>query len=276
MSDYDDKEVSLQDGAPFELYEWVGTYRSYYMTSDAIAHVFNSQSYNPVPGLKRSTLKAGTHEEDNVDLTVSVPITEQVIKDYGFQTTPPALMLTIYRFQRDASAFVSYWKGPVVSIAINGEFATCRTPSKFGNVLQGNIPNVYVQPPCNNVLFDELCKVNRTANSVSTVVTSVATDGVTINIGSVGGFPNGWFIGGEIAVPARNERRMIIGQAGQVLTINYPFSRMANGTSVQVSAGCDHSFTGVNGCPKFGNQINFGGCPYIPGESNNPFINGIK
>lgn len=273
MSDYDDKEESVDDSAPFELYEWVGSYRNYYMTSDAITHLFNSQNYNPVPGLKRSTLKAGTHEEDNIDLTVTLPITEQLVKDYGFQTTPPSLDLTIYRFQRDAATFVPYWKGPVASIVINGETATLRTPSKFGNVLQGNIPNVYVQPPCNNVLFDERCKVSRAANSLSTVVSIV--DGTTITIPSIGSFPNGWFVGGEIAIPARNERRMIVAQAGAVLTVNYAFSRIAAGTSIEVTAGCDHSFTGATGCPKFNNQINFGGCPYVPGESNNPFTNGI-
>lgn len=274
MSDYDDKELSVDDSAPYELYEWVGTYRNYYMTSDAISHLFNSQTYNPVPGLKRSTLKAGTHEEDNIDLTITLPITEQLVKDYGFQTTPPSLDLTIYRFQRDAATFVPYWKGPVASIVINGEDATIRTPSKFGNILQGNIPNVYVQPPCNNVLFDERCKISRAANSVSTVVSIV--EGTQITIASAGSFPNGWFVGGEIAIPARNERRMIVAQSGAVLTVNYAFSRITPGMSVEVTAGCDHSFTSANGCPKFGNQINFGGCPYVPGESNNPFTNGIS
>ncbi|WBF77010.1 hypothetical protein PSV3_00309 [Septimatrevirus PSV34] len=33
MSDYDDKEESVGDSAPFELYEFVGSYRNYYMTS---------------------------------------------------------------------------------------------------------------------------------------------------------------------------------------------------------------------------------------------------
>ncbi len=276
MSDYDDKEISQQDGAPYELYEWVGTYRSYYMTTDSIPHVFNSTTYNPVSGLKRSTLKAGTHEEDNIDLTIIVPITEQIVKDYGFQTTPPALDLTIYRFQRDAATFVPYWKGPVASIIINGEEATLRTPSKFGNILQGNIPNVYVQPPCNNVLFDERCKVSRVSNSLDTVVSAISSDGLQISIPSIGGFPNGWFVGGEIAIPARNERRMIVAQTGAILTVNYGFSRISVGTSIQVTAGCDHSFTSANGCPKFNNQINFGGCPFVPGESNNPFTNGIS
>lgn len=273
MSDYDDLEESVDGGAPFELYEWAGSYRSYYMTSDSIEHILNNQTFLPVPGLKRSNLKAGTHEEDSIDLTIELPITEQLVKDYGFQITPPTLDLTIYRFQRDASTYIPYWKGPVSSISVSGETATLRTPSKFGNMLQGNIPNVYVQPPCNNVLFDELCRVSRVDNSLDTIASIV--DGVVITIPSIGGFPNGWFLGGEVAVPARNERRMIIAQAGNVLTVNYAFARLATGASIQVTAGCDHSFGRATGCPKFNNQINFGGCPYVPGESNNPFTNGV-
>ena len=52
--------------------------------------------------------------------------------------------------------------------------------------------------------------------------------------------------------------------------------RIAVGTSIQVTAGCDHSYSGANGCPKFANQRNFGGCPFVPGESNNVFVTGVK
>ena len=273
MSDYDIKEESVSDSAPFELYEFVGTYKNYYMTTDAIPHILNSFTFNPVAGMKRGGLKVGTHDDDNVDITIDIPIIEQIVKDYAFQTTPPSLSVTIYRLQRDAGTYVAYWKGPIASITVNDEFATFRIPSKFGSILQGNIPNVYVQPPCNNVLFDELCKVSRVANSLDTHVSSI--EGRVIGIPSIGGFPNGWFIGGEIAIPARNERRMIVNQSGSLLTINYEFSKLSVGTSIQVTAGCDHSYSGANGCPKFANQRNFGGCPFVPGESNNVFQSGV-
>ena len=274
MSDYDIKEESVSDSAPFELYEFVGTYKNYYMTTDAIPHILNHFTFNPVAGMKRGGLKVGTHDDDNVDITIDIPIIEQIVKDYAFQTTPPSLSVTIYRLQRDAGTYVAYWKGPIASITVNDEFATFRIPSKFGSILQGNIPNVYVQPPCNNVLFDELCKVSRVANSLDTQVSSI--EGRVIGIPSIGGFPNGWFIGGEIAIPAHNERRMIVNQSGSLLTINYEFSKLSVGTSIQVTAGCDHSYSGANGCPKFANQRNFGGCPFVPGESNNVFVTGVK
>jgi len=274
MTDYDDNEESVSNSAPIELYEFVGSYKSYFMTSDFIPHFFNGSQFLVVSGLQRSSLSVGTHEDSGVDITVAIPITEQLIKDYGFQTTPPSLYLTIYRLQRDAANWVAYWKGPVSSIVTNDEFATLRIPSKFSSMLSGSIPNVYVQPPCNNVLFDGLCKVGRSANSIDTQISTIT--GRIVTIPSLGGFPDGWFIGGEIAVPSRNERRMIIAQSGTTLTVNYEFAKMTVGTSVQVTAGCDHSYEGVNGCPKFNNQANFGGCPFVPGESNNLFQSGIN
>lgn len=274
MTDYDDKETSIDDGAPYELYQFIGTYRSYYMTNDLVDHVYEGRTYVSTNGLKRSSIKAGTHEESNIDMTVELPIAEQIVRDYAFQTTPPALELIIHRFQRDAATSVIYWRGPVVSIVVANKRATLRVPSTFSAILQGNIPSVYVQPPCNHVLFDEMCGVSRVANSVDTNIVSVV--GKEVTVASTGAFPAGWFVGGEVVVPSRNERRMVIAQAGTVLTVNYEFARLLPGEAVQIAAGCDHSYTGVNGCPKFNNKPRFGGCPFVPGEGNNPYTTGIK
>lgn len=274
MSDYDDKETSISDSAPYELFEFVGTYKSYYMTSDNLPHTFGGRTYNPTPGLKRNNLKINSNEDDSSDIYIEVPITEQIAKDCAFQITPPSLSLTIYRFQRYAASYVPYWKGNITSVSVSNEFAKFQTYSKLGYIMQGNIPNVYIQPPCNNVLFDELCKVSRVSNSVDTEVTSIS--GNTISLLSLGSFAANWFVGGEIAITARNERRTIIAQSANTVTVNYEFSKLSVGTAVQVTAGCDHSYSGSNGCPKFSNQRNFGGCPFVPGESNNLFSGGIK
>lgn len=276
MSDYDVKEESISDSAPFELYEFIGTYSNYYLTSDNLPHSFNSKTYNPVAGLKRNALGVVSHGADNKGFEVIIPVTEQIVKDYGFQTTPPSLTLNIWRLQRDAVNSVKYFSGIVSSVSITGEFAKIGIQGLFSYILNASVPNCYVQPPCNNVLFDELCKVSRTNNSLMTTISSVLlADSRIITIPSIGVFPNGFFVGGEIAVTSRNERRMIVNQTGTVLTVNYPFAKISVGTSVQVTAGCDHSYAGAGGCPKFNNQANFGGLPFVPGEANNIFIRGV-
>ena len=273
MSDYDVKEESQEESAPYELYKWVGTYRSYYMTSDKQTHRFEERDYIPIAGLKRSSLKCNTHEDSDSSLEITVPISHQLVKDYGFQISPPELTLYVYRFQRDVSAYVLYFKGRITNVNTDGEETVFKIPNVFGTILSGNIPNVYIQPPCNNVLFDELCKVDKDSNSIESTIVSI--DSTTIQVASVGVFPDNWMKGGEIAFKFRNERRTIISQIGTTLTISYQFGRAGVGEQVILSAGCDHSFSGANGCPKFANQLNYGGFPFVPGESDNIFLIGV-
>ena len=118
--------------------------------------------------------------------------------------------------------------------------------------------------------------MNRGANTHTTTVQSVTDRVIVVN--DIGAFGTDWFFGGEIVIPATNERRMIIDQDNvdlRKLTVNYAFGRLTPGTAVQVVSGCDHSYSSPNGCPKYGNQPNFGGDPFIPGENNNPFTTGL-
>ena len=191
----------------------------------------------------------------------------------SFYISPPTLKLTIYRFQRDASAYITYWSGKVLSWSVKGEFATANSLSKLDAVLKANIPSVTIQPPCNNILFDARCKISRALNSVNTTV--IAITGNIIQVASIGSFAAGWFIGGELVVSAYNERRMIVAQSGQFMTVNYEFAKLVLGTAVQIASGCDNSFAGAGGCPKYSNQLNFTGMPYMPGETNNVFTKGL-
>ena len=274
MSEYDILEQSVEDSAPYELYEFIGTYKNYYFTSDSIQHTFQGSIYKAISGLSRKALKIGTHDTNGIDLTIEIPITQQIIKDYGFQETPPSLTVAIYRLQRNSSEFAVIWKGEITAITISNEIATLRSPSKFGKLLASNIPNVYIQPPCNNVLFDERCQLSRASNTLNTNVATIISRS-QITIPNLGVFPDGRFLGGEISISGKNERRTIIEQTGVSLTVNYDFSQIEIGNSIEVTVGCDHSFEGASGCSSFNNQKNFGGCPYVPGESNNVFQVGV-
>jgi len=273
MSDYDIYDESLEDGAPYELYEWVGTYRNYYMTTDRYNHTLNEKVYIATEGLSRSEIICNTHEDNDSSVEIKIPISNQIVKDYGFQISPPRLFLNIYRFHRGTSTYVIYFKGEVNGIETTGEESVFKIPNTFGNILSGNIPNVYIQPPCNHVLFDTLCKVDKELNSVLTTIEMVYD--LTIVVNTIGLFPDNWMKGGEISFAGRNERRTITSQIGRILHINYSFGRAGVGEAVIVTAGCDHSFTSANGCPKFSNQLNFGGQPFVPGESDNIFIIGV-
>lgn len=270
MTDIDVKELSVDDSLPIELYEFIGSYKNYYLTSASEVINFDGRNYQPVPGLKRNNVKAGTNTEDKVTVKITLPIQSEIIVDYGFQITPPKLDCTIYRIYKDLTPydtnFRNYWKGPVSAITIEDTNATIEIPSIFSNALGGSCPSVYFQTPCNFVLFDQhTCKVSRAANSVTTTVVEISSDGLTIRLASLGAILADEFVAGEILVPSQSERRMVVGAdlGTGALTVNYAFGRLNPGDTVQATKGCNHAWDGD--CKnRFNNTDNFGGHPLIP------------
>jgi hypothetical protein len=269
MTAIDDKEISVHNSAPIELYEFVGSYKNYYFTSTYDSFFFKDHSYIPVPGMIRSSIKAGSNADDNATAKITLPVENDLIADYGFQVTPPKLQLNIYRIYRDLTPYNSnfrlYWTGPVTNISIKGTIATLDVPSILSNNLGSHCPSVFFQTPCNNVLFDELCGVSRDANLVNTTITSLDITKRIFQLASLGAFTATDFIGGEIYITAQNERRMIV--AADVgtgnITVNYPFGRGNIGDGVQITRGCDHAWKGD--CKnRYNNTSRFGGHPLIP------------
>lgn len=270
MSAIDDMELSIHDSMPVELYEFIGSYKNYYYTSAAEPFQYDGRTYIPIVSLTRTSIKTGTNTDENAAVKVTMPVTTELITDYGFQTTPPKLELTIRRIYRELTPYESnfriYWRGPVTNISIKGKTAQIDVPSIFSSVLGASCPSFYFQSPCNHVLFDpDTCGVSRVANSVSTTVLQVLSNGQVIRMNSYGAFTPDEFVAGEIYIPSQNERRMIIGAdiGNGELTVNYPFGRIQQGTAVQFTRGCDHAWKGH--CKnRYGNTDRFGGHPLIP------------
>lgn len=263
MTIFNDREASVHDAEPIECYEFVGSYQTYRYTSSDLTVIVNGQTFVPL-AMKRSNIKVGTYEDDQTQLEVELPISCSLVKDYGFQVTPPRLLLNLYRVHRGtdfATDWAIVWKGLVSNCAVTNNKAKLLIPSVFGAAMSGSIPSVYYQTPCNHVLFDFGCKIPRAANMITTTITAIS--GNNVELADNGGKPDGFFIGGEVADIEHNDRRMIIGHAGNNLTVNYPFSNLKIGANVEVTRGCDHGFS--TDCKlKYDNQINFGGTPFIP------------
>lgn len=270
MSAIDDMELSVHDSMPVELYEFLGSYKNYYYTSAAEPYVFDGRTYYPIVGLTRTSIKTGTNTDENAAVKVTMPVTTELITDYGFQTTPPRLDLTIRRIYQTLTPYETnfriYWRGPVTNISIKNRNATLDVPSIFASVLGASLPSFYFQSPCNHVLFDpQTCGVSRVANSVSTTVIEVLELGQVIRMTDYGSFSPDEFIAGEIYIPSQSERRMVIGAdvGNGELTVNYPFGRISQGTAVQFTRGCDHAWKGH--CKtRYNNTDRFGGHPLIP------------
>lgn len=270
---YIDYEISPHSGQPVELYRFEGMYDNYLMTSDAVAHTLAAEVYEPKT-IKRSNLKIGTQDDTDNAITVTMPSDEQLAQDFAFQSTPPFLVLTIYRYHRGDAEAIVYWTGPITGIVINDNEAELTASSILARVLTSDLPSVYYQGPCNHVLYDERCGVSRAANTISSTI--LITHGRYLILLDDGGKPDAFFTAGEVLL-ASGERRMILAHSGNNLTINYPFTKTEVNVSCQVAAGCNHLWGGgtENGdcVDKFSNGPNYGGFPLIP--TVNPFVDGV-
>lgn len=268
-------EQSVANSKPVELYRFDGTYVSYYYTSGPRDVAYQAPgdvapiTYKAI-SVERTEVKTGTHEDDGLDITVKMGAQQQVVIDYGFSISPPNLKLTVYRVQPNGT--VVYWTGPVNSINVDDSArASLRCPSALGNALVGNVPNVYYQRQCNNVLGDARCKIDLAAWTQAGAISAIdATDPKNITVSTIGTL-GGKLLGGELRL-ASGERRKIVSQVGTVIRVNYAFSKITVGNGCFVTAGCDHVWAGD--CKtRFNNRKNFGGFMFIPPE--NPFSSGI-
>ena len=260
-------EQSAHDGQPVELYKFDGSFQDYFYTSGPLPVTFDGNVYVPI-ALDRSDIAAGTQEDDGLAIQIDLPINSGVVLAYAFSISPPKLNLTIFRFHQ-IDEWVPYWIGIIGQIKISGGKATMRSPSILETALMGNVPNVYFQTICNNVLFDERCKVVEADWKETVEITAVNQNTLTLDgVGALGGK----MVGGE-AVLANGESRMIVLQTANIITVNYPYSSAEVGDALTITAGCNLDYEGD--CKnRFDNQINYTGFPFIPPE--NPFQTGIE
>lgn len=266
MTTYTDREESAHDASPVEGYFFQGTFKNYYYTSAETGVSINGQSYTPIV-ISRSAIAGGNQGGDGSDLELTLPYDIQLVQDYAYEKVPPELLLTIYRYHEGtnpATDWVPYWKGEVASFLINGHFCTIRVPSIFSIVMSGEIPRVYHHRQCNHVLYDARCGVASASWKQSTTIVSVDNNVIEV---ADDGFADGVLVGGELVIPSKSERRLINSNVSDIVTVNFPFYDAEAGDTVDLYAGCDHTFSTC--VSKFSNGDNFGGFPFMPGD--NPF-----
>lgn len=268
MSNYTDKEYSVAEGSPYEAYRFIGSVKNYYYTSAETDITISGQVYSSVNPIRRSAISITGHQEDCPDLEIEVPYDLELVQDYGYGVPPSGLRLELLRYHEGTDPSTDYvviWKGVVGPISISGHMAKIVVPNIFSLMLRGEIPSVYYHPPCNHVLYDSRCgMVSTDFDQATTVVTVTAEDTIEVDDD---GFADEYLRGGEIVNDATGERRLIVDNVANVITLNFPFQSIAVDDAVTLYAGCNHSFAMCKA--RFDNAINYGGYPFIP--EDNPF-----
>lgn len=128
------------------------------------------------------------------------------------------------------------------------------------------IPRLIIGRNCSYQLGDAGCGVNLASPSYSNTgpISAIASNQITWPAGAVRAAQ--FFNGGHCVVTGGTtgrEIRAILTSNGATLTLNAPFATATAGMQMTAYAGCDKRYASAGGCPKFGNQANFGGHPFI-------------
>lgn len=277
-------EASPAEGRPYFLYQFVEGEQVWRFTSriDAWASAGSGGetiTWEPAAVAHGHVVQTSEIERGRLELTwpLSHPFARRFLSPMG--NTP--VTLTIFRgHEQVLGETVAHWKGRVVGAEVEGPRILLTCESVFSTLRRAGVRAKY-QRLCRHALYGRGCGLDIAAHWQTGAVTSVAANAVTIP--EAAEQPDGWFRGGVLRFGT--QLGFITGHAGAVLLLSRPMPDLAAAVAapeldagtgdplpvlVDMAPGCD--LRAATCAEKFGNLLNFGGFPEIPGR--NPFGGG--
>jgi len=247
-----------------ELYLFSRGAATWRYTSDD-RDVIVGQSTYAQAALKRGAISESADLTRNT-LDINAPESLPLLQLFKPSAPLDLIQINLLALPKGATTPVMKWSGLIGSVTFaTGGKATihCLPPSAS---LKANGLTRAWQKSCPHTLGDSQCMVSMAAFKVTGTLTSV--QGNVIQAAAFASKPDGWFAGGYILWPdgVNTQRRFVLQHTGQTLTLLTP-ALCAVGTVVDAYPGCDHTLATC--ATKFGNDINYGGQPWIPDV--NPF-----
>jgi uncharacterized phage protein (TIGR02218 family) len=263
---FDANEISLQDGAPIELYEFRRDTLRWRYTSGADDVTLDAVTW-AAELINRSAIET-TSSADKASIKINVA-RDNAVADL-FRITPPSDIITVYVYRYHASDVDEetrvLWIGRVLNCEWRGSEAVLTCEPFTTSMNRVGLRRLY-QRNCPHTLYGSMCGVTRATYEVAGTIDSISTNTVSISEADV--LADGYFNGGGIEwVNDDNvtERRLITDHTGAVLTLTLAIADMPVGASVTIFPGCTKT-TSI--ClSKFNNLNNYGGFPFI---GSNPF-----
>lgn len=246
---------------------------AYHYTSNHTAVVFGGDTYLPAI-FTRSALTSGESDAAPQDIDLSIPRDHAIAQLFQRGLSIAPVVCTIYRIHRpDVGAGTSYataFKGQVARARFSG--ASCVLTLESGlALLNRKLPRILVQKPCQNMLYDSVCGLDREAFRFDSTVSAVTTTGGAMVLTVAGlateagvdttAFENGFVVMGT------GEKAFIERQDGDDVTLLSPLLDVSVADDVAVYQGCDRSVATCNS--RFNNVLHYLGFPLVP--QKNPF-----
>jgi uncharacterized phage protein (TIGR02218 family) len=257
---YNDYELSVDDSQPDELFEFLyrGDNSYYRVTSSAFPVTHVSNIYSP-EAIKRGNIKR-TSEIGKNSMKINVSRGNAHFARYIAGSLTYDTEVTIYTLQPDAS-YISAWKGVIKSVFKTKQNITI-TCEPISTSASRPILHRKYQIQCPHKLGDYYCGVNLVPFTKNGTLDAVS--GTTLSSSTFATEADGWFNGGTITIDG--EKRTIRKHVGANITLLDAFFDAKAGDSFAVIAGCSHDIATCKA--KFSNELNYGGCPWIPSSDD--------
>lgn len=269
---FDVQKASIEGSRPVELYEFSYQGITLRYTSADQNVSFGGNTYIAVPGLTRT----GIDESDEIGkaaMTITCPEDFEVSELFNFAPPDDVVGFALREMQYgQTDKAPGIWLGRVLGASWPPNRAQLRCESLLSSVKQAGLRRPWGRN-CPYILYGPQCKEDRDDNQFS--ITIQENNGLTLKSADFALQLDTFFSLGYIEwlqTPSYKVRRGIKEHIGNQITITHPIRNLEVGAVLTAYPGCDHTYTGVNGCiPKFDNGDNYGGFPHQLGNRKNPF-----
>jgi uncharacterized phage protein (TIGR02218 family) len=281
---YDTIEASRAEGRPYYLYHfiegeqiWRFTSRAGYWTS--AASEVGDLVWEAAAISHGDVVQSGEIERGRLEITL--PLSHGFAARFLAPLGNQPVTLTIFRgHEQVLGETVAHWKGRVVGAEVEGARLILSAESIFSTLRRAGVRAKY-QSLCRHALYGRGCRLDIAQHLA--ILTVAAVSGATVTVPGAAAQPDGWFRGGVLRFGV--QLGFIIGHVGATITLSRPMPELASALvnpaldpvtgaplpiTIDIAPGCD--LRAETCTAKFGNLLNFGGFPAIPGR--NPFGGG--
>jgi uncharacterized phage protein (TIGR02218 family) len=251
-----------------ELFRFVEASTVYTQTSGANDVVYGAETYSSAYPIGRTAVEQ-RKEMTRAGIELKASLDNPVAIRYLANPVDSVVTLTVFR-QEDGVTAV-YWKGRLSGVRAGRKEVTLIFESVFTSLRRPGLRARY-QRHCRHTLYARGCTLDAEDFVFNTTTDNV--DNINIVVDSVDGAADNYYRGGMIRAPDES-LRYILNQVGTTLTLTRPFETLQAAVeaaaptpvAVKIYPGCPHTLTACNTI--FGNELNFGGFPWIP--TKNPY-----
>jgi uncharacterized phage protein (TIGR02218 family) len=278
---YDAIEASTAEGRPYYLYQFIEGDAVWRFTSRASDWLSAASEGGDLVWEAAAISHGDVVQSSDIErgrLEITLPLSQAFAARFLAPLGDAPVTLTIFRgHEQVLGETVAHWKGRVVGADVEGARLILSAESIFSTLRRAGVRAKY-QSLCRHALYGRGCGLDIAQHLA--FLTVAAVSGATVTVPGAATQPDGWYRGGVVRFGV--QLGFVIGHVGATITLSRPMPELATALAnpaldpvtgallpviLEIAPGCD--LRAETCAAKFGNLLNFGGFPAIPGR--NPF-----